>query len=107
MRDYIASLRLLLTFNPSRIFPAHGPTREDAATLIEQYIAHRIERENQVLVSLADGATSAAAMRQRIYPDLDPRLHGAAEIQINAHLAKLAEEGRVIESGGGVWEGAK
>ncbi|MGH9420617.1 MAG: MBL fold metallo-hydrolase [Thermoanaerobaculia bacterium] len=101
MRDYLASLRLLLTFKPKRIFPAHGPTREDAATLIEQYIAHRIERENQVLASLAAGATSATAMRQRIYPDLDPRLHGAAEIQINAHLAKLVEEGRVVEAGSG------
>ena len=69
--------------------------------LIEQYIAHRLEREQQVLNSLAKGATSATAMRQRIYPDLDPRLHGAAEIQITAHLTKLIEEGRVVERDGG------
>jgi glyoxylase-like metal-dependent hydrolase (beta-lactamase superfamily II) len=101
MREYIASLRKLLTHNPKRIFPAHGPTREDAATLIEQYIAHRLEREQQVLNSISKGAISATAMRQRIYPDLDPRLHGAAEIQINAHLNKLIEEGRVVEEDGG------
>jgi glyoxylase-like metal-dependent hydrolase (beta-lactamase superfamily II) len=101
MREYIASLRKLLTHNPKRIFPAHGPMREDAPTLIEQYIAHRLEREQQVLNSIAKGAISAAAMRQRIYPDLDPRLHGAAEIQINAHLAKLIEEGRIVEHDGG------
>jgi glyoxylase-like metal-dependent hydrolase (beta-lactamase superfamily II) len=99
MRDYIESLRRLLTHHPKRIFPAHGPTREDAAPLIEQYIAHRLEREKQVLDALANGAISAAAMRQRIYPDLDPRLHGAAEIQIAAHLIKLVEDGRVIEIG--------
>jgi glyoxylase-like metal-dependent hydrolase (beta-lactamase superfamily II) len=99
MRDYIASLRLLLTHNPKRIFPAHGPTRDDAATLIEQYIAHRIGREKQVLDAVGAGANSAAAMRQRIYPDLDPRLHGAAEIQIAAHLIKLIEDGRIIERG--------
>jgi glyoxylase-like metal-dependent hydrolase (beta-lactamase superfamily II) len=103
MRDYIASLRHLLTFKPKRIFPAHGPTRDNAPMLIEQYIAHRIERENQVLDSLARGATSAAAMRQNIYPALDPRLHGAAEIQINAHLTKLAEEGRAVDLGNGEW----
>lgn len=103
MRDYVASLRLLLTHKPKRVFPAHGPTRDDAAILIEQYIAHRLERENQVLASLADGATTTVAMRRRIYPDLDPRLHGAAEIQISAHLAKLVEEGRVLEVGGGEW----
>jgi glyoxylase-like metal-dependent hydrolase (beta-lactamase superfamily II) len=103
MRDYIASLRRLLTYKPKRVFPAHGPDRKDAATLIEQYISHRLERERQVLDSLAAGATSAAAMRQRIYPDLDPRLGGAAEIQITAHLVKLLDEGRVTEVGGGEW----
>jgi len=99
MRDYIASLRLLLTFHPKRILPAHGPTRENAPTLIEQYIAHRLEREQQVLDALGSGATSAVSMRQRIYPELDPRLHGAAEIQLAAHLIKLVEDGRVIERG--------
>jgi glyoxylase-like metal-dependent hydrolase (beta-lactamase superfamily II) len=101
MREYIESLRTLLTHNPKRIFPAHGPTRDNAATIIEQYIAHRLWREAQVLEVLGDGATSAAAMRERIYPDLPPRLHGAAEIQITAHLIKLIEEGRVVERGEG------
>ena len=103
MRDYIASLRRLLTHKPIRVFPAHGPTRDDATTLIEQYLAHRLEREQQVLDNLAEGPTSVAAMRQRIYPGLDPRLHGAAEIQITAHLVKLVEDGRVREMGGGEW----
>jgi glyoxylase-like metal-dependent hydrolase (beta-lactamase superfamily II) len=102
MRDYINSLRVLLTHQPKRIFPGHGPTRDYACGVIEQYIAHRLEREQQVLDSLAAGATSAATIRERIYPDLDPRLRGAAEIQINAHLDKLREEGRVVERGGEV-----
>jgi len=101
MRDYIASLRLLLTHYPKRIYPAHGPTCDDAPTLIEQYIAHRLEREKQVFDALANGATSAAAMRQRIYPDLDPRLAVAAEIQISAHLTKLVEDGMVVQRGDG------
>ena len=95
MRDYIDSLRVLLTYRPRRIFPGHGPTRDDACAVIEQYIAHRLQREQQVLDCLAAGATSAASIRERIYPDLDPRLCGAAEIQINAHLAKLTDEGRI------------
>jgi glyoxylase-like metal-dependent hydrolase (beta-lactamase superfamily II) len=95
MGDYLRSLELLRSRNPKRIYPAHGPVREDAVALIEQYIAHRLERERQVLEAVANGATSVAEMRARIYPDLDARLHGAAEIQINAHLVKLREEGRV------------
>jgi glyoxylase-like metal-dependent hydrolase (beta-lactamase superfamily II) len=94
MRDYIESLRTLRSRNPRRIFPAHGPIREDAVALIDEYIAHRLQREQQVLDAIRAGASTAAEMRARIYPDLDARLHGAAEIQITAHLAKLQEEGR-------------
>jgi hypothetical protein len=51
-----------------------------------------------VLDAIAAGAATAAAMRERIYPELDPRLRGAAEIQITAHLIKLVEEGRAAAS---------
>lgn len=100
MRDYMASLRVLLTHNPRRIYPGHGPTRDNACALIEQYIAHRLEREQQVLDCIAAGFVTASSIRERIYPDLDPRLRGAAEIQIDAHLTKLRQEGRVVERDG-------
>lgn len=95
MGDYLRSLRTLRERNPRRIYPAHGPVREDAVALIDEYIAHRLERERQVLAAHANGAKNAREMRRTIYPDLDERLHGAAEIQIEAHLIKLREEGRV------------
>ena len=94
MGDYLRSLHTLRARNPKRIFPAHGPIREDAVALIDEYIAHRLQRERQVAEAMAAGLTTAAEMRARIYPELDPRLHGAAEIQIEAHLVKLREEGR-------------
>ena len=92
MGDYIRSLRRLRELEPRRIFPAHGPTRDDAVALIDEYIAHRLQREQQVLDAIAAGARTPEEMRARIYPDLDPRLHGAAEIQIRAHLIKIEEE---------------
>jgi glyoxylase-like metal-dependent hydrolase (beta-lactamase superfamily II) len=95
MGDYMRSLETLRTHHPRRIYPAHGPVRDDAIALIEQYIAHRLERERQILDAIDAGATTAAEMRTRIYPVLDERLHRAAEIQIEAHLVKLREEGRV------------
>jgi glyoxylase-like metal-dependent hydrolase (beta-lactamase superfamily II) len=94
MADYIRSLRALRERQPKRIYPAHGPVREDAVALIDEYIAHRLAREQQVLDGLHAGATTPAELRARIYPELDARLHGAAEIQITAHLVKLREEGR-------------
>ena len=92
MGDYIRSLRRLRELAPRRIFPAHGPTRDDAVALIDEYIAHRLQREQQVIDAIAAGARTPEEMRARIYPDLDPRLHGAAEIQIRAHLIKIQEE---------------
>src|SRR5439155_1852175 len=52
MADYIRSLRKLREHEPRRIFPGHGPTRDDAVALIDEYIAHRLERERQVLDAL-------------------------------------------------------
>lgn len=100
MADYLRSLRKLRERAPRRIFPAHGPTRDDAVALIDHYIAHRLERERQVVEALAAGAVTPAAMRARIYPDLDARLQDAAEIQITAHLIKLEEERRVANVDG-------
>lgn len=95
MADYLRSLHVLRERKPRRIYPAHGPDREDAAALIDEYIAHRLERERQVLEAITAGAKTLGELRARIYPTLDFRLHGAAEIQMQAHVVKLVEEGRV------------
>jgi glyoxylase-like metal-dependent hydrolase (beta-lactamase superfamily II) len=97
MGDYLRSLRKLRARAPRRIFPAHGPTRDDAVALIDEYIAHRLERESQVIEALPG---TIPALRARIYPDLDPRLEGGAEAQVLAHLIKLTEEGRVANVDG-------
>jgi glyoxylase-like metal-dependent hydrolase (beta-lactamase superfamily II) len=94
MADYMRSLEVLRARTPKRIFPAHGPVRDDAMALIDHYIAHRLERERQVLEALSAGAATPVEMRARIYPQLDETLHRAAEIQIGAHLDKLRAEGR-------------
>jgi len=95
MGDYVRSLQALRARNPKRIYPGHGPTRDDAVALIDEYLAHRRQRERQVIDSLAAGAHTIREMRRRIYYELDERLHAAAEGQISAHLIKLQEEGRV------------
>ncbi len=100
MRDYINSLRLLRSRNPRRVYPGHGPTREGATMLIDEYIEHRLDREGQVIDALERGATSIPRMREMIYTELDDRLRDAAELQIRAHLIKLSEEGRVRENDG-------
>jgi glyoxylase-like metal-dependent hydrolase (beta-lactamase superfamily II) len=95
MADYLASLALLLDLRPERLYPGHGPLVPDAVARVEGYLAHRREREDQVLAALDAGDRTPAEVVARVYAEVDPGLHPAAELSVRAHLAKLAGEGRV------------
>lgn len=99
MGDYLDSLRKLRDRQPSQIYPGHGPVRDDAVALIEEYIAHREMRERQIIAALGEGAASPNDLRQRIYPDLQPALHDAAEMQMRAHLDLLVRKKMVAADG--------
>lgn len=93
MSDYLASLRKLRDLAPRTIYPAHGPVRSDAVALIDEYLAHRLERERQIVAAMEAGAKDVDSILTAVYPDLDPRLHQAAAIQIEAHLVKIRKAG--------------
>ena len=95
MADYLASLELLLELRPERLYPGHGPAVADAVGRVEGYLAHRREREAQVLAALAAGDRTPAEVVARVYAAVDPALHPAAELSVRAHLAKLVRDGRV------------
>ncbi|HUF17892.1 MAG TPA: MBL fold metallo-hydrolase [Thermoanaerobaculia bacterium] len=100
MGDYVASLRKLIERKPSRIHPGHGPVRDDAMELLEQYLSHREMRDAQIASVLENEALSIPSLRAKIYPDLGPGLEGAADAQLLAHLLYLIERGMVIEEQG-------
>jgi glyoxylase-like metal-dependent hydrolase (beta-lactamase superfamily II) len=100
MAAYLASLERLKAVGASALHPGHGPVLADPAGAVEAYLAHRRERERQVLEALAAGCSSAAEIVARVYADVDPALHPAAERSVLAHLEKLEQEGRVRRSGG-------
>ncbi|HEV2236305.1 MAG TPA: MBL fold metallo-hydrolase [Ktedonobacterales bacterium] len=96
MADYLASLeRLLALPRLGAILPAHGPVIEDGPALLRQYIAHRQERERQVLAALGAGLTTLDAIVARIYADVDPALHPVAARSVLAHLLMLEHAGMV------------
>jgi glyoxylase-like metal-dependent hydrolase (beta-lactamase superfamily II) len=95
MADYLASLELLADRRPERLYPGHGPLVPDAVARIEGYLTHRRDREAQVLAALAAGDRTPAEVVARVYAEVDPALHPAAELSVRAHLVKLVREGRV------------
>ncbi len=93
--QYIDSLRKLLNFPVRLICPGHGPLVREPGRKIRELIAHRLEREQQILSCLERGKSSVAELIDDIYPELDQRLVDLARRQIQAHLDKLVREGRV------------
>lgn len=96
MTDYLASLRRLAGLGASALYPGHGPVLDDPAAVITGYLAHREERERAIVAALAAGESTPAGIVARVYADVDPGLHPAAERSVRAHLDKLVAEGRVV-----------
>jgi glyoxylase-like metal-dependent hydrolase (beta-lactamase superfamily II) len=101
MAAYLASLELLLDHHLARLYPGHGPAVGDPRARVEGYLAHRREREAQVLAALEAGDRTPAQVVARVYAEVDPLLHPAAELSVRAHLVKLVREGRVGAAAGG------
>ena len=98
--QYLDSLRRIRALSPRRLLPGHGPVIDDPVTLIDKYLAHRAEREAQVLDALRSGSSSIDALVERIYTNLHPTVVRAARDSMLAHLVKLRDEGLVIERDG-------
>ncbi len=99
MTAYLASLALLRDLGPRTIFPAHGPPAQGAVAKLEEYLAHRKEREVQVAAALPGPLDEVTA---RAYGDVPPFMLPVAARSCLASLEKLSREGRA-HSEGGVW----
>jgi len=100
MTQYIDSLQKLLGYDIGLICPGHGPSIKEAERKIRELIAHRQEREIQVLRCLRQGRKNVARLVSEIYPELDYRLLELARRQVLAHLRKLVREKKVISARG-------
>lgn len=92
---YLASLRKVRDRALDRLFPGHGPEIDDPAGVIDHYISHRLEREEQVIAALRSGAGSIGAIVEDVYADVDAALHPIAAHSVAAHVGKLVDDGVV------------
>src|SRR3954468_16210448 len=101
MNEYLASLGRMEKLRLSRLAPGHGDVIDDARPRIQEYVAHRHDRERQVLALLKkQGPAKIPDMVTTLYADreLHPKLVEAAGWQLHAHLVKLKAEGKVTGS---------
>lgn len=93
------SLRRLQGRPETVFYPGHGKPVTAPGPLIENVLAHRARREEEILAALGEGARTVAELVARIYPRLAPGLVPAAGGNVKAHLTDLVARGQVVTDG--------
>ena len=98
LKQYMNSLGRMARTRPLVVCPGHGNTILRGQQRIQQQIAHRLSREDQVLAALDAGASTVDEIVTAVYPrNLRRSLRAAAGRNVRTHLEKLRQENRVIE----------
>lgn len=94
MTAYLDSLAKVRRLRLRTIAPGHGHLITDPTARIDDYVRHRLERERQVVESLAAaGSATTSELVSAIYTDVPDSLHPVARYSVWAHLRKLDEDG--------------
>jgi glyoxylase-like metal-dependent hydrolase (beta-lactamase superfamily II) len=93
MSGYLLALtRLRLREDFNVLCPGHGPPVWDAQAKLEEYVAHRIDRENRLIMALAAGRRTVNDLLDDVWSDVPAQLRPVATATLAAHLDKLEEE---------------
>ena len=95
MRAYMRSLERLRARGEEVFWPTHGPPIPEPRDFVTALLAHRHEREDQILACLAHDASTIPEMVEIMYADVGRHLHAAATRSVLSHLIHMAETGRV------------
>ncbi|MCF8474213.1 MAG: MBL fold metallo-hydrolase [Emcibacter sp.] len=99
MKDYITSLEKLLTRKDKIYYPTHGAPIENPKPYVKALIAHRHERERQILDAIKAGAATIPQMVNMIYCDIPSFLHPAAASSVLSHLIHMQGKGQITCDG--------
>jgi glyoxylase-like metal-dependent hydrolase (beta-lactamase superfamily II) len=100
LRGYLDGLRRLRALPLALICPGHGPPVSDPAAKLDEYIAHRLDRERRLVEALDRGVRAEADLLDEVWDDAPAVLRPAAAVTLRAHLDKLREEGRLPPGAG-------
>ena len=100
MKQYIESLEKLKQFDISMIAPGHGNLMKDPKNVVDWIVSHRMFREKKVVDALTEfSKANLDQLVEKVYDDVDERLHGIARASLLAHLNKLIEEDKAVSKG--------
>ena len=99
MTDYVESLERVRAGRYATLWPTHGPPVREVAPFLDAYVAHRLERQAQILRALEAGPARIADLVPRLYTEVDPRLHPAAARSMLAAMIDLVRRGTVRADG--------
>jgi glyoxylase-like metal-dependent hydrolase (beta-lactamase superfamily II) len=93
LSGYLAALnRLRLREDVAMLCPGHGPLVLEPRAKLEEYIAHRRDRERRLVLALDGGVRGVDELLDAAWPEVPAQLRPAAAITLAAHLDKLEEE---------------
>ena len=101
MRAYCASMEKVIARNDAIVWPTHGNPITDPQPYLRALLAHRLEREAQILQCVGNGLHTIEAMVKLLYKDVHEGLHKAAARSVLSHLRKLVADGVVVVGGDG------
>jgi glyoxylase-like metal-dependent hydrolase (beta-lactamase superfamily II) len=100
LRGYLEGLRRLRALPLELICPGHGPPVPDPAAKLDEYVAHRLDRERRLVEALERGTRAEPDLLDQVWDDAPAVLRPAAAVTLRAHLDKLREEGRLPPGAG-------
>jgi glyoxylase-like metal-dependent hydrolase (beta-lactamase superfamily II) len=101
MAAYVESLRKVAGRTDHTYWPTHGPAIVEPQGYVGQLVAHRLERERQIVDAVRSGLAEIPLIVARLYAGVATELHKAAGRTVLAHLTKLVDDGHVLVEGGG------
>lgn len=94
MRAYLAALAKLKEVESFAVAPGHGPFIDDGHAKVDEYLAHRAQREQAIAAALSEKQRATIEeIVEAVYVDVPDALHPIARYSVWAHLRKLAAEG--------------
>jgi glyoxylase-like metal-dependent hydrolase (beta-lactamase superfamily II) len=95
MRAYLTALRRLYAQDPPLLCPGHGPPIRNPRETLSRLVFHRLDRERAVETAVRDGARTVDDVVDAAYEKDLTGVREMAARTVEAHLEKLAVEGRV------------